>query len=102
MTAADDPIDVEDLALLQADQARWFASGYEIRDDEMMGIRTMLNICSQVLNGGIIFEQNVSGHNELLGLLDWSADPQSPDEELQLVSLGTQIAAKPRYSFGIY
>lgn len=86
MPPSDDPIDEEDLAILANDLDGWLAPDYELRDDDMMGIGECLNLSSQKLNRGVIFERNVDGHGEILNLLDWSADPDAKEEGSQLVS----------------
>lgn len=80
-------MDEEDMALLTSNLSRWLLPDYEVRDDEIDDALVMANAISRRLDRRVLYVRNVRGHNDILGLVNWTADPAAENEPAQLVRI---------------
>lgn len=81
----EDLVSDEDFAVASADFSRWIPDEFLLRDDEMNGMISMLNVSSHRLDRGVAFLRSPCASWMPLSKLDWSALPSSADEKARLV-----------------
>lgn len=84
----------EDVEVGGSDCSRW-RGDIELREDEVDDVLELYNSASARLGLDTLYLRNAGGHDDLINLLDWSADPASDREEHDLVSLFPLLHRSP-------